>query len=129
MVRKVDEVWLIENGRIICPRQRLDRTGRLLLAGGHIAAIDPLDGDLPPNTVSVDAEGWIVAPGLVDLASELGEPGREEDETIESGTMAALAGGFTSIACSANTDPPIDTPTAVEFVSKRPLGPIAVAST
>jgi len=119
MVRKVDEVWLIENGRIVCPRQGLDRKGRLLLAGGQIAAIDPLDGDLPPNTMSVDAEGWIVAPGLVDLASELGEPGREEDETIESGTMAALAGGFTSIACSANTDPPIDTPTAVEFVRQK----------
>ncbi len=119
MVRKVDEVWLIENGRIVCPRQGLDRKGRMLLAGGQIAAIDPLDGELPPNTVRVDAEGWIVAPGLVDLASELGEPGREEDETIESGTMAALAGGFTSIACSANTDPPIDTPMAVEFVRQK----------
>jgi dihydroorotase len=55
----------------------------------------------------------------VDLATELGEPGREEDETIESGTLAAVAGGFTSIACAANTDPPIDTPTAVEFVRQK----------
>ncbi len=119
MARKVDEVWLIEHGRIICPRQGLDRQGRLLLQDGKVAAIDPLDGDLPPNVERVDATDCIIAPGLVDLATELGEPGREEDETIESGAMAALAGGFTSIACSANTDPPIDTPTAVEFVRQK----------
>ncbi len=111
--------WLIENGRIIDPRQSIDRVGRLLIVGGRIAAIDPCNGDLPPNCNTVDASGWIVAPGLVDLASELGEPGREDDETIESGTMAALAGGYTSIACAANTDPPIDTATAVEFVRQK----------
>jgi dihydroorotase len=61
----------------------------------------------------------LVAPGLVDLATELGEPGREDDETIDSGTRAALAGGYTSIACAANTDPPIDTATAVEFVRQK----------
>lgn len=119
MASKVEESWLIEHGRIVCPRQGIDRIGRLLLSGGQITAIDPLDGDLPPAVSRLDAEGWIVAPGLVDLATELGEPGREEDETIESGAMAALAGGFTSIACSANTDPPIDTATAVEFVRQK----------
>ncbi|MCA9134077.1 MAG: dihydroorotase [Planctomycetales bacterium] len=113
------ENWLIENGRIIDPRQNVDRVGRVLLREGLIAAIDPNDGDLPPGYRRVDAEGWIVAPGLVDLATELGEPGREEDETIESGTLAALRGGYTSIACAANTDPPIDTATAVEFVRQK----------
>lgn len=113
------ESWLIENGRIIDPLQDLDRVGRLLICNGVIAAIDPSDGDLPANLRRVDADGWIVAPGLVDLATELGEPGREEDETIESGTQAALSGGYTSIACAANTDPPIDTATAVEFVRQK----------
>ncbi|MEZ6135934.1 MAG: dihydroorotase [Pirellulaceae bacterium] len=119
MAKKVTENWLIENGRMICPRQNLDRVGRLLLSEGVVKAIDPTDGDLPANTIRVDAEGWIVAPGLVDLNVELGEPGREEDETIESGVQAAVAGGFTSIACTANTDPPIDTATAVEFVRQK----------
>ena len=111
--------WLIEHGRIIDPRQGLDRPGRLLLAQGRVAAVDPSDGDLPADCQRVDARDCIVAPGLVDLATELGQPGREEDETIESGALAALAGGFTSIACAANTDPPIDTASAVEFVRQK----------
>jgi dihydroorotase len=119
VAKRVAESWLIENGRVICPRQGIDRIGRLLLSGGVVAAIDPNDGELPQNVVRIDAEGWIVAPGLVDLAVELGEPGREEDETIVTGVAAALAGGFTSIACSANTEPPIDTATTVEFVRQK----------
>ena len=119
MSERTSESWLIENGRLICPKQNLDRVGRLLIHGGVIAAIDPTDEAIPANARRVDAQDWIVAPGLVDLATELGEPGREEDESIETGTMAALAGGFTSIACAANTDPPIDTATAVEFVRQK----------
>ncbi|MCA9190322.1 MAG: dihydroorotase [Planctomycetales bacterium] len=119
MNRVPDTTWLIENGRIVDPAQSLDRKGRLLIRDGLVAAIDPSDGDLPNNCHRVDADGWIVAPGLVDLATELGEPGHEEDETIETGTQAALAGGYTSLACSANTDPPIDTAAAVEFVRQK----------
>jgi len=111
--------WLIENGRLISPGCGLDRVGRLLIHRGLIAAIDPSDDDLPEGTERIDASGHIVAPGLVDLVSELGEPGKEDDETIQSGTLAALAGGFTSIACAASTDPPIDTAAAVEFVRQK----------
>lgn len=111
--------WLIENGRLIDPSQDLDRTARLLIAHGQVAAIDPNDGDLPEGCCRIDARDCIVAPGLVDIATELGEPGLEEDETIESGTKAALQGGFTSIACSASTDPPIDTAAAVEYVRQK----------
>ena len=67
----------------------------------------------------IDAAGKIVAPGLVDMHAELREPGCEEDETIETGTAAALAGGFTSVACIPNTDPPIDTQASVEFVRQK----------
>ncbi len=111
--------WLIDKGRLVCPTTGLDRVGRLLIHQGRIAAIDPTDDAIPSQAQYVDASDWIVAPGLVDLATELGEPGKEEDETIETGSMAALAGGFTSIACAANTDPPIDTATAVEFVRQK----------
>lgn len=113
------ESYLIENGRLIDPVQGWDRVGRLLIQEGRFAAVDPSDEDLPAECERVDADGCIVAPGLVDLMTELGEPGREEDETIESGARAALAGGFTSIACSPNTDPPIDTAAAVEFVRQK----------
>jgi dihydroorotase len=60
-----------------------------------------------------------VAPGLIDMHVHLREPGREEDETILTGTSAAVAGGFTSIACIPNTDPPIDTQATVEFVQHQ----------
>ncbi|MCA9127493.1 MAG: dihydroorotase [Planctomycetales bacterium] len=113
------ECWLIEEGRVIDPRQGIDRLARVLIDNGRIASIDPSDGDLPAGCQRLSARDCIVAPGLVDLLCELGEPGREENETIETGTAAALAGGFTSIACAANTDPPIDTPTAVEFVRQK----------
>jgi dihydroorotase len=113
------EPLLIENGRLVDPSQRLDRPGRLLITEGKIAAIDPLDGQLPPGCERIDARGGIIAPGLIDLGAELREPGREEDETIADGMRAAVVGGYTSILCAANTDPPIDTPGAVEFVRQK----------
>ena len=67
----------------------------------------------------IDAAGRIVAPGLIDMHVHLREPGFEEDETIETGTAAAVAGGFTSIACMPNTDPPIDSQGTVEFVRQQ----------
>ncbi|HEX3999168.1 MAG TPA: dihydroorotase [Pirellulales bacterium] len=104
---------LIKNGRVIDPSQRMDRITNLLVRDGKIAAYDVL-----PNgqDVVVDAAGKIVSPGLIDMHVHLREPGREEDETIATGTAAALAGGFTSVACIPNTEPPIDTQATVEFV-------------
>ncbi len=114
-----ERAWLIEQARMVDPSQNLDRVGRLLMVDGEIAAIDPLDGDIPGYAKRVTAPGQVLIPGLVDLGAELGEPGREEDETILTGCMAALAGGFTSIACMPNSDPPIDTAAAVEFVRQK----------
>jgi dihydroorotase len=68
---------------------------------------------------TIDAAGLVVAPGLVDMHVHLREPGREEDETIETGTRAAVVGGFTSVACIPNTEPPIDTQAAVEFIHQK----------
>ena len=104
---------LIQNGRVIDPSQQMDRVTNLLVDGDRIAGYDavPQGGE-----TILDASGKVVAPGLIDMHVHLRQPGREEDETIESGTAAALAGGFTSIACVPNTDPPIDTQGAVEFV-------------
>lgn len=110
---------LIEGGHLVDPSRGLDRVGRLLLLDGKVAAVDPSDNDLPPDFLRVDASGKIVAPGLVDLATELREPGREEDEQIATGLAAALAGGFTSVVCAANTDPPIDSTGTVELVRQK----------
>ena len=104
---------LIRNGRVINPSQSMDRVTDLLVRDGRVAATAA-----PGNGADlvIDAAGKIVAPGLINMHVHLREPGREEDETIETGTAAALAGGFTSIACIPNTDPPLDSQGAVEFV-------------
>ncbi|MFM1996689.1 MAG: hypothetical protein RLZZ111_1076 [Planctomycetota bacterium] len=107
---------LIRGGRVIDPAQGIDRVDDLLVRDGRVAAIGRHDG---PADDTIDATGLVVAPGLVDMHVHLREPGREEDETIESGTRAALAGGFTSVACIPNTEPPIDTQAAVEFIHQK----------
>jgi dihydroorotase len=107
---------LIKNGRVIDPSQGLDRVTNLLLEDNRVAGLDvPLNG----QDRVLDAAGKIVAPGLIDMHVHLREPGREEDETIATGTAAALAGGFTSIACIPNTEPPIDTQATVEFIQHQ----------
>lgn len=108
---------LIENGRVIDPSQSLDRVANLLLADGKIAAIDlAADTEQAAGAERIDAAGLIVAPGLIDMHVHLREPGGEDDETVRSGCAAAVAGGFTSIACMPDTDPPIDSQATVEFV-------------
>ena len=105
---------LIRNGRIIDPDQEIDRSGSLLLCEGRVVGL------VEPETEAdevIDAAGLIVCPGLIDLHASFREPGNEEDETIASGTAAALAGGFTSVACLPDTSPVVDSRAAAEFVS------------
>ncbi len=104
---------LIRGGRIIDPGQSIDRVGSLLLRDGRIVGIDT--GTAVADQV-IDASGKIVCPGLIDAHVALREPGNEEDETTSTGTAAALAGGFTSIACLPDTKPAIDNRGAAEFV-------------
>lgn len=104
---------LIQNGRVVDPSQGLDRITNILLEDGHVTALDAHDDG---NMRVIDAIDRIVAPGLIDMNVQLREPGFEEDETIATGTAAALSGGFTTIACMPNTDPPTDTRASVEFI-------------
>ena len=106
---------LIRGGRVVDPSQAIDRVDDVLVENGRIAAI--ATGGSGDETI--DANGLIVCPGLVDMHVHLREPGREEDETIATGARAAVAGGFTSIACIPNTEPPIDTQANVEFIHQK----------
>jgi dihydroorotase len=109
---------VIDGGRVVDPACGVDRIARLLIVDGRIAAIDPSDEDCPGDAHWIDARERIVAPGLVDLGAELRQPGREEDETIQTGSDAALAGGYTSLLCCSNTNPVIDSAAAVELVTR-----------
>lgn len=107
---------LIKNGRVIDPSQGMDEITNVLIENGRITGF----GLQPTGRErEIDASGKIVAPGLVDLHTHLREPGFEESETIFSGTDAALNGGYTSICCIPNTNPPIDTPADVEFIQDQ----------
>ena len=107
----------ITNGRIIDPANNIDEVGALFIANGRIAWVNG-NGEPPePQTADVyNAAGLVVAPGLIDMHVHLREPGFEHKETIATGTAAAAAGGFTSVACMANTSPVIDTPEKIEQI-------------
>lgn len=111
---------LIQGGRIVDPSQNHDAPGDLLIENGKIAAIDG-PGKIPASRAGrvIDARGCYVLPGLIDAHVHLREPGLEYKETIETGTRAAVAGGFTSVACMANTHPVNDTPYVTAFIRDR----------
>jgi dihydroorotase len=105
---------LLRNGRVIDPSQHLDRVADLWLKDGRVLGVGPQPGAAADRTL--DCTGMIVSPGLIDMHVHLREPGREEDETIATGTAAAVAGGVTSVACMPNTEPALDTRASAEFV-------------
>jgi len=108
---------LISGGRIIDPGQGIDRVDDVLIAQGRIAWVGDAKGELPYESYLVlYAEGMIVTPGFIDLHCHLREPGFEDKETIATGTRAAARGGFTTVCCMPNTNPPIDTRAVVELI-------------
>jgi dihydroorotase len=107
---------LIRNGRIIDPASGLDTVGDVLVVDGKIARVGGVGGNAEEV---LDATGKIVAPGFIDMHVHLREPGLEHAETIESGSRAAVAGGFTSICCMPNTMPVNDSPMVTRFIIER----------
>ncbi len=105
---------LIRGGRIIDPRQGIDEVGSLLISEGKIS----WRGETPPQPDYdvLAAEGLIVCPGFIDLHCHLRQPGFEEKETIATGTRAAARGGFTTICCMPNTNPPLDNRASIDYV-------------
>jgi len=108
----------IKNGRLIDPKNNLDAVCDVFIAAGRIAALGMAPGGFAADRV-IDASGLVVAPGLIDLAARLREPGYEYRATLESEMEAAVAGGITSLACPPDTDPPLDEPGLVEMLKHR----------
>ena len=103
---------------MVDPASNFDRVCDLALADGKVMAMDGVPADFSPDKV-VDATGCIVAPGLVDLAVRLGEPGHEHAHMLETEMAAAVAGGVTSLVCPPDTDPVLDEPGLVEMLRFR----------
>jgi len=109
---------LIQNGRILDPASGFDQIGDVAIAAGRIVAMGQAPDDFKPNRV-IEARGAIVAPGLVDLAARLREPGQEHAGMLESEMAAAVAGGVSSLVCLPDTDPVLDEPGLVEMLRHR----------
>jgi dihydroorotase len=109
---------LIKGGRVIDPAGGVDGVADVLLAHGRVAAVGR-ELETPAGAETIDAAGLIVAPGLIDMHVHLREPGSELEETIASGSRAAVAGGFTTVCAMPNTDPCTDNEGAIEFVFSR----------
>ena len=107
---------LIKNGRVVDPASGIDEILDVLITNGKI---DTVQAGIESAAARLDAAGKIVAPGFIDMHIHLREPGQEHKEDIESGTAAAAAGGFTSVACMPNTDPVIDNSGIVDLIMSR----------
>ncbi|MEN6616379.1 MAG: dihydroorotase [Syntrophorhabdus sp.] len=107
---------LIRGGRVIDPKSGLDGTYDVLVEGSVITEISGNIRKIDGKTTVVDASGYIVSPGLIDVHCHLREPGFEYKETIETGTAAAARGGFTTVVCMANTSPVNDNRSITEFI-------------
>jgi dihydroorotase len=128
---------LLKGGRVVDPASGRDGMVDVLVEGTRIARIGR---DIPVNGAEVIelGRGWIVAPGLIDVHVHLREPGQEHKETIATGAAAAVAGGFTAVACMPNTDPVNDHAGITQFILKKaaeanlarvyPLGAVTVGS-
>ena len=129
--------FLLKGGRVVDPAAGRDGQLDVLVDGERIARIGR---DVPADGAEVIElqRGWIVAPGLIDLHVHLREPGQEHKETIASGVAAAVAGGFTAVACMPNTDPVNDHAGITQFILKKaaeanlarvyPIGAVSLGS-
>jgi dihydroorotase len=109
---------LLKSGRVIDPSQTIDSSMDILIEEGSISRIE--NGIEPLADMRVyDLKNMIVSPGLIDMHTHLREPGFEYKETVRTGSEAAVAGGFTAIACMANTEPVNDNRSVTEFILKQ----------
>lgn len=118
---------LLTNARLIDPEAGTDRIGSLLIENGVITARDP--SPVPAHAAVHDCGGLCLAPGIVDLGVKIGEPGERHKESFKTAGRAAAAGGVTTMVTRADTNPPVDTPETLEFVTRRAaqVSPVRIA--
>ncbi len=109
---------LIKGGHVVDPSQNIDGKCDILVEGSRILKVE---SEIPVSEADkvLDASGLTVTPGFIDLHAHLRDPGQEWKEDIESGSLAAVAGGITSVCCMANTDPVNDNPTVTRYIVEK----------
>jgi len=110
---------ILKQIRLIDPSLKLNEVNDLLIEDGVIKKIGNLTEEEIKSSKVFNMEGKICSPGFFDMHVHLREPGREDEETIETGSNAAAAGGFTGIACMPNTNPAIDSAEVVRFIKEK----------
>jgi len=115
----VTERYLLTGGRVIDPEGGKNEETDLLIQENRIVKIGSLRKTLVKSAQIIRAKGLLIAPGLVDMHVHLREPGREDEETIESGSKAAARGGFTTVCCMPNTEPPLDDQGKIRLIYDR----------
>ncbi|MEG0565077.1 MAG: amidohydrolase family protein, partial [Hungatella sp.] len=106
---------LLKGGRVVDPESGLDQVTDLVLEGDRIWSVGRTGAEASYDRV-IDASGYVVAPGLVDVHVHFRDPGFTYKEDIKTGAAAAAAGGYTTVVCMANTNPPIDNPATLRYV-------------
>lgn len=110
----MNDSFILEGARVINPRNNTDCIMDIGVAAGKICSPEKIK-----NSSRINLKGKVLTPGLIDLHVHLRQPGRVDKETIRTGTMAAAAGGFTTIVAMPNTSPPTDTPSTIEYVKSH----------
>jgi len=110
--------FVLKNGRVINPNDKTDKVCDIAVSKGKIAAVGKIGAEFS-QARKIDLDGCLVFPGMMDLHTNLREPGREDKETIKSGAEAAVAGGFCAVACMPNTDPITDAEQKVRYIVQR----------
>ena len=115
-LKKLAKKTLFKGGTIFDPVAAKEFKGDVLVENGKIAAVGNIAAD---SAEVIDCQGLVVTHGFCDLHVHFREPGREDKETLQTGSRAALAGGFTRVCAMPNTDPPIDSPESVRFIAEK----------
>jgi dihydroorotase len=110
--------FAVVGARLLDPASGLDAVGAVLIENGRIVDV-AAGGSAPSGVESIDAAGLCLAPGLIDVRVKTGEPGAEPKETLKSASLAAAAGGVTSIVVQPDVDPAVDDPAMVDFIHRR----------
>lgn len=105
--------WILKGARVIDPINNIDSVQDIYVRDGRIAAAEDMEG---VDAQILNLDGYVVSPGLIDIHVHLRQPGKTDAETVRTGTMAAAAGGFTSIVAMPNTSPAADNAGAIQYL-------------